>query len=400
MPSLPPPASVIAELQGHPHAAAMRAAVREHALGAARAKNPRLVTQGRQSEGSGAVESPPLVGIQRSELDTSLGNLAEVLERGPSSSSEHALLAALLAASLADEAAPAPDQVVADLVWLDTHASGGALDWLDPALAERAAPLWESVADLASASNGARGAGRAEALVAAAALGSSRSSDARRLSAQASGKTTDPAIASLLGAPAELPAGERGLEGEISPRPYGPLATAILAATLILFVLRGLRLIGRFAFGYQTPATLELGARGLELSFRTELLGRVLRQGKTLVPLGNLARVTREVRYARTGMYIGLFALVLGTYLGMGLFVDGVRVPGGSPPLLGLAFTLMALGLLLDYALTSLSDSARGHCRILVVPLKGRKLCIGRLDPAAADRMLSAIAEQARREPH
>jgi hypothetical protein len=107
-------------------------------------------------------------------------------------------------------------------------------------------------------------------------------------------------------------------------------------------------------------------------------------------------RVTRETRYARVGMYVGLIALVLGSYFGMGLFVDAVRVPGGSASLFGLAVLMMVLGLGLDFTFSSAADTARGKCRMLVVPQRGRILCLGSLDPARADAMLATIAEAAR----
>jgi hypothetical protein len=88
---------------------------------------------------------------------------------------------------------------------------------------------------------------------------------------------------------------------------------------------------------------------------------------------------------------------VLGSYLGLGLLVDGVRVPGGSPPLLGLGFLVIALGIGIDFALTSLSDSVRGRCRLVIEPRKGRRLCIGNLQPADADRMLALLAEKTQR---
>lgn len=155
-------------------------------------------------------------------------------------------------------------------------------------------------------------------------------------------------------------------------------------------------MIGRFALAYRRPARVRLGDRGLEIEHRTELLGRVLRDRESLVPLQNLARVTREVRYPRVGMYAGLMSLVIGSYLGLGLLVDGVRVPGGSPPLLGLGLLLIALGIGIDFALTTLSDGVRGRCRLVVVPKKGRRVCVGQLDPRQADRMLNALAERSR----
>jgi hypothetical protein len=186
--------------------------------------------------------------------------------------------------------------------------------------------------------------------------------------------------------------GKTTLSGELAPAPYGPFVTAILTVTLLLFALRAGRLLGRVALAYRRPARVRLSARGLELEQRTEMLGKVLRDRSVVVPLTNLARVTREVRYARASMYAGLAALVLGSYFGMGLLIDGLRVPGGSAPLIGLAVLLMVLGLAIDFSLSALADPARGQCRLVVVPRKGRTLCISALDPKRTDAMLASLA--------
>ena len=132
------------------------------------------------------------------------------------------------------------------------------------------------------------------------------------------------------------------LQGELVPAPFGTVATVARALTLVLAVVQVWRLVARYAFGYRRPAAFSLTDRGLELSYRVELLGKVLRERTELVPLANLSRVTREVEYARAGVYAGLGALVLGTYFGMGLFVDALRVPGGSGSLLAMAVALIA----------------------------------------------------------
>jgi hypothetical protein len=102
------------------------------------------------------------------------------------------------------------------------------------------------------------------------------------------------------------------------------------------------------------------------------------------------------VRYARAGLYAGLIALTLGTYFGTGLFVDAIRVPGGSGPLLGLAALFIVIGFGIDFALSTGADSVRGRCRVVVLPHEGRALCIGSLDPMRADALLAALAERAR----
>jgi hypothetical protein len=182
------------------------------------------------------------------------------------------------------------------------------------------------------------------------------------------------------------------LKGELSPPPRGALGTALITLSGLALVRASLRLCGRFALAYRHPAELRLSDRGLEISHRTELLGRVLFDSETLIPLSNLSSITREVRFARLGLYAGLLALVAGTYVGMGLLIDGMRVPGGSPSLLGFGLAAIALGIGLDYVLAVVLDAVRKTCRVVVIPHHGRPLCVEGLDPAAADRALVRVA--------
>src|SRR5215831_13016539 len=113
------------------------------------------------------------------------------------------------------------------------------------------------------------------------------------------------------------------LSGELTAPPRGVVATTLMAISGVALVRAGLRLGGRLALAYKHPAELRLSDRGLEISHRTELLGKVLADRQTLIPLSNLSSITREVRFARLGLYTGLLALVLGTYVGLGLLIDG-----------------------------------------------------------------------------
>jgi hypothetical protein len=151
-------------------------------------------------------------------------------------------------------------------------------------------------------------------------------------------------------------------------------------------------LLVRYALGYRRPAELQLSREGLRLTWHTELLGRRTSDRCRVVPLGALARVTREVRYARAGLYAGLAALALGTFLGVGLLLDGLLAPGGSGPLVVLGLLCLLGGVGLDFVLSTLVDSARGTCRLVAVPLKGKALCVGALDPRATDAMLTEVA--------
>ena len=60
---------------------------------------------------------------------------------------------------------------------------------------------------------------------------------------------------------------------------------------------------------------------------------------------------------------------------------------------------MLIVGLLLDFGLTSLSDAARGRCSIVVVPVRGRALCVGALTPERADATLRSVATELGIEP-
>jgi hypothetical protein len=184
------------------------------------------------------------------------------------------------------------------------------------------------------------------------------------------------------------------LSGELAAPPSSVAVAILLVVTGVSLVRGALRLAGRVAFAYRKPAELRLSERGVEISHRTELLGRVLRDAETVIPLANVASISREVRYARLGLYAGLLALVVGTYIGAGLLIDGVRVPGGSPSLLGFGLVAIALGIVLDYAFAVLWDVVRRTCRLVVVPQHGRAVCIQGLDPTETDKVLSELTER------
>jgi hypothetical protein len=391
-------ASLVEPLSAHPHLSALASLVRASALDATLARRADYAS--RQRIGTGPATGPGHIpeGLTPEDAQTAFGNVLSVLERGASTPEERALLGALMALSLR-LAPPSDAQAAAEvgthLVWLAAHTPCDALSALDVALAEGAVELWDGVASvLLDPDSLPADFGATEALVAAAALRRSISPEAQQLRFQAAEVVTDRALLALLAPNAEELGGE--LWGEMQPAPRGPLLTLILAATLLLFLIQLGRLIARYAFAYKRPAALRLGPQGLELAQRIELMGRVLRDRSTVVPLSNLARVTREVKYARSGLYVGLIALTLGTYFGTGYFVDGVRQPGGSGELLGLGALFIVVGLLVDFMLSSGAEALRGGCRLVVVPRRGRTLCVGGLDPVRADALLAALVERTR----
>jgi hypothetical protein len=182
------------------------------------------------------------------------------------------------------------------------------------------------------------------------------------------------------------------LVGELAAAPRGPVATGLLAFTGILFVAHAARLVGRWVLAYRRPAEITLSEDGgVRVHWRTQLLGRTLRDRSVVVPRAGLARATRDVRYPSIALYAGLLALAVGSWVGVAAFVDGVRA--ASPSLLAWGLAIVALGLAVDFALSSLSPGARGRCRLLVVPRDGSRLCIGDVDTARADAVLARLSK-------
>jgi len=182
------------------------------------------------------------------------------------------------------------------------------------------------------------------------------------------------------------------LHGELVRAPHGPLTTFLLAACGWLLLRNVGRLAGRIALRYRRPAEVRLTPRGVEIRSSTRLMGKVLRERETLIPLEGLARATREVRYPRMGMYAGLIALALGSYLGVSWFIDGVRAASVSLVAVGLLVLLFGVGV--DFVLATVLPGSKGRCRVLFVPRKGSPVCVAGLEIKAADEAMSALSKR------
>lgn len=334
--------------------------------------------------------------VSREDAATPFGNALDVLERGPEDDAERALACALAAHAVALHATldrDAEDRLANDLVWLAAHTPFDATGLIDRALGDKAASLWDALADRIRRIDAGKlpSLGRGEALVAAAALSMSSAKSATRQATALAGEVRDRKLALVLSAGGRVESVEP-VVGEMTPPPRSPAATAVLAMTGLLFVVQAVRLVGRLAFAYKRPAELTLSEDGgIRVHWRLELLGRTLRDRDVLVPRTALVRATREVRYPRLALYAGLLALAVGSYVGVSAFTDGVRA--ASPSLLATGLVIVALGIALDFALSSIAPGARGQCRLLVVPRDGAKLCVGQVDARRADAILARLAK-------
>lgn len=387
MPTQASVGAAIEQVRGLPDLHAATACARSIALACAESQRVEV-----RAEAGG---TDALAGGPRERWDTALGNVVDVLDRGARTSDEQLLLGCLVAlgahAARTDE--PDPAAVAARLTWLATHTTCNALTSIDAAAGGDAGEFWEDIARLVGAEQDAPP--LAERLVAAFALRSSRSPRAEQLVQQLETQVSEPALRAVLSA---SPRGEASspspLVGELGWRPRGAVATTLFALSGWLFIRACLHLVARFALALRRPTELRLSEQGLEVRYRVEMLGRLLKQREIVVPIANLSRVSREIRYRQIGLYAGLLALALGTYLGVGLLVDGARAPGSSPPLLGLGAAIVIAGLVIDFALSALPAGHPTTVRLVVHPRAGSPMCVRGVDAHVADETLRALAQR------
>jgi hypothetical protein len=330
--------------------------------------------------------------LSRSDAETPFGNVLKVLGTGPEGEAERALAAALWAHAIAEARRDDEERLSGDVLWLATHTHFDATSLLDRALGEDADDLWAAIGQRIRRLDEGKGAalGRGEAIVGCAALAASDSTAAKKVAAELAPILKDKALSRLLESSAraaEAPGPELRLEGEALSPPRGPVVTALLALTGLLFILHAVRLFARLALAYRASAEVSLSEAGVRVKTRTSMLGRTLREREHVIVRAGLVRVVREVRYPRASFYAGLLALALGSYVGVRAFADGVRA--ASPSLLLTGLIVIAIGIAADFALGTLLPGARGRVRLAFVPRTGAVLCVGDVDAKRADDALA-----------
>lgn len=379
---------ILSELAALPEGAALARTVREVGRRASHGRVRDIATA--------AADLLAAEGLVAGRIVTGAGDPVLALERGNPSRGERRLLGAMLAKGVADDppaGVDAEDRTTAELLWLAAHTPIDAFPALDAAAGDRSLGLWGALSDLVRRIDAGREPGfdRADALVGALALRHATSTDVQRAAQKLADEVEDPAVKDALSG------GQGGVSissgppilGEMEPAPRGPFVTFLLAITGLMFIVGGARLLARLALGRKETAELSISGDGVLIKTKTEMLGRTVRESEHVLPPGSLARATRDVQFPRLALYGGLFALAVGSYLGVTLFVDGARA--ASPSLLGQGLLLVAVGVAIELALTSVWPGARGKCRVVFVPRKGGALCVGGLDVDAAERTISAL---------
>ena len=399
-------AQAVAAARVHPHAAKIAEVAAEVAARMADAR-------ARHATAADIEQIAQKVPLDRADAESEFGNVLAILERGAEDSAERAIVAAFVAAGVMRELEKVPGEA-AERRWADRLCFLAAHAGFDPlaacpdgVLPTVLRPLYRAIAEHARHIDAGKvpSADRAELLVAAASLADAvellgaadeLASVVSRLAADMTDATAARIItARAADAPATVvqssPAGAF-IRGHLAPLPRGTALTFLYAITGWLILRSLFLLIARYVLSLKRDAKIGLTQQGIEVDAKVAILGRELRDLSAHYPANGLASITRETRFPSLHVYVGLAALLCGTYAGVTALAWGV--PSSSPRLIGYGILALLGGVVLDLLITSIVPGGRGRCRIVIVPKRGRRLCVAGVDAHAADRLLADFARK------
>lgn len=368
----------------------------------------------RQAEGRAFYAGKKLVqgraeehGVSHDDAATESGNLLAILERGPETPLERALVVAFAVAGLGDALSGADEKAASERVfrfvrhadWLEVCTDYSVRPFIDPLLDEGTAArvhreIAQAIVDDAAGRDGDSPRTRARNAARLSALASSGSDAAREAlrSVVRSTALDEPTrlLASTLAGDgaAEQPSVSASVAGILGRSPRsGPLEVLrwISGAAIVLWALRALS----FVLGARSSAEVRLGKAGLEVRTRLSLLGRTVRERDETWTLDALEGAGRQVRYPAVHLLVGAVALSIGVLLGGLVLFDGAR--SGELVLLSLAALLVLVGAGLDLALDVLVPARKGTVVVDLVARSRRPLRLTRVPLEEADAFLRAL---------
>ncbi len=345
----------------------------------------------------GIAEAASRLAVDEPTSETSFGNALRALKKGIAASGPERMLVGTLGAMGARLTEPDTKTIHA-LAWTSAHTPFDSMEALSKlGNSEQKARISEALFDLVRRyDDGDATVDRPTALIAAIELGMRSSPELTQRSRVA---LRDPRFLALVAPPTETP-GERtttraaskgpvGFEAEITAPPRHLAWTVLLLLTFLLPLIASLRAIGRLVLRLKEPAIISVSDAGVTITSRVEVLGRTLREREIFMPSAGLESAAREVRYPALPTYVGIASLLLGSFIGLRLVMDGAR--SGSPEFLSLGVAVLIFGLALDYALSRLPLRNPDRCRLLFTPKKGRAVALVGAPRASADRALETL---------
>ncbi len=369
---------------------------------------------GRQAEGRSLFSGEKFIagraeehGVEREAAETPLGDVLAMLERGPESAMQWALLSALYVRGFAQAVQARPGERKALCAKLAQHCDWFELDspyrvlalietLLEPELAgEVHAAIAELVLRDGAASESVDAALRARNAGRIAALGVARTAAARtgleRIEASARDPFSSALAAVALGRAPRMPEPSCRVRGRAGAFPHGP-GVALLFWISGLALLRWVSRLLLGALGYRRDVEVELCGDAVRLRTTAHLLGRELHSAEQVHPIAKMQFARRATRYP--GLYLGLgaFCFALGVFGGGVFAFDGLRLGDGT--LLWISSLLLLAGVGLDLALDVLVPGKHGRVALDLALEREQRVRIVDVPLADADALLAALSRR------
>lgn len=175
-------------------------------------------------------------------------------------------------------------------------------------------------------------------------------------------------------------------------------APARRMSSAIVRWLSGIALLGAIVrvfgslIGLRREGEVELQGGLLRVRERTTFYGRVVRSSDACYTLDRISGATRRARFALLRSAVGMISLAAGVLLGGHLMFDGAR--GGAPLLLIGGACVALLGAALDLSFEILWPARTGRVELQIDLEGARSLRLSRVPLIDADQLLSALAER------
>lgn len=332
------------------------------------------------------------LGIAREDAAFPSGNLFEILERGPESEVDHALVAALAVSHWVDLPGPRRAEVMEAwterALWLATHTRYPVFACVDRLLDAHAADAyWEKIGTRLLSARAETPADAARAAAWCAALRGSTSIESSRILGRVGEDAADAAVRAMAAPHVSGGGGAHAVTGRAGHAPPGGFRGVLRLVSgwaLVQWLLRALA----FVVTLRREVTLQFGGAGLEVLGSTRLFGREVRHSRATYPFRAVRAASREVRFPRVHLLVGALALGVSLLLG-GLWVaEGVRT--GETYLLMAGGALILGGALLDLAVSVLPLGRRGRVAVQLHADEARIALVG-VDEARVDAFLREL---------
>ena len=371
----------------------------------------------RQAEGRGlfagekfAQQRAEAHAVVRADADTALGNVLTLIERGPETPSEHALLAALFVrgfgAALGREPEKRPERrarFAEHCEWLELRTPYRVLPLVERLLApEAVAAVYGQLADRVLFTRAKVGDAQSRSLQAGriALLAQSNGETAREALERISSGAQDPFVALLAahalgraGGPVAL-GGVPTLRGPLGRAQRSVLGSVVRAFTGLTLATLCVRVLLRIA-GLRREVELSLRGPAVSVQRRTWWFGRELRSEAQVRNIGLLRSARRSARFAGLHATLGTAGFALGVLLAGKLALDAAAT--GDAVLWLAAAGLALAGSLLDVLVSVVLPGRRGSVTLEVDLGRGARGRVSGIALQDADAFLAALTAELER---